>query len=352
MASKTFDDVKKDIANKIFAPIYLFQGEESYYIDELSNLFEASVLSEDEKEFNQTILYGRDCESLTLVSNLKRYPMMSNYQLVVLREAQEMKGGLNSKSEEKSDSKKDQKTEPLLAYLENPLRSTIFIICYKYKTLDKRSKIYKTIEKNGIVFESKKLYENKIPEWIEKYLAVKKIKIEPKASQLMADYLGTDLSRIANECDKLCISTQAGETISLHKIEINIGISKEFNTFELQDAIGKRDILKANRIVNYFKANPKVSPVPATIALLYSYFTKVMTYHSLNDQSPSNVASALGINPFFVNQYSLAAKNYSSIKLQDIIGYLHETDLRFKGVNSTSADQDDLLRELIYKILH
>jgi len=353
MAIKNLEDIYRDIGNKIYSPIYLLQGEEPYYIDYLSDLIERSVLDEFEKEFNQTVVYGRDSEPLSLVSNLKRYPMMANYQVVILKEAQDMRAGLAAKAaEEKKDGKKENKSEPLLAYLEQPLQSTVLVICYKYKSIDKRSKIYKTIEKNGVVFDSKKIHESKLPEWIEKFLSRKKVKIDPRASQLMADHIGNNLSRIANECEKLSINVKQGEIINLNHIETNIGISKEFNVFELQDAIGKKDVLKANRIANYFRQNPKTSPMPVMIAFLYSYFAKLLLYQSLADQTPGNVASVLKINPFFVPQYSTAAKHYSMNKLQAIVGYLKETDLKSKGVNHAGNDSDDLLRELIFKIMH
>ncbi|CAN5477098.1 DNA polymerase III subunit delta [soil metagenome] len=345
MALKTYEELQRDLKNKIYSPIYFLQGEEAYYIDQIAEIIEKEVLGEMEKEFNQTVVYGRECEALSLISTAKRYPMMSNYQVVIVKEAQDMKTLLGKKDE------KDDK-DPLLNYVSNPLPSTLLVFCCKYKTLDKRTKFYKAIEKHGVVFESKKIYENKVPEWIEKYLAKKDFKIKPRASQLMADHLGNDLSRVANECDKLLINVKKGETIDVHNIETNIGISKEFNIFELQKALGSRNVLQANRIVNYFKANPKNSPIQVTMANFYLYFSKVLLYHSLPDKSKLTVAAALKVNPYFVEDYMEAGKNFNLPKVSSILTQLREYDLKSKGVNNISTNEGELLRELVYKILH
>ncbi|MFN8154462.1 MAG: DNA polymerase III subunit delta [Bacteroidia bacterium] len=353
MAIKSYDEIKRDIRNKIYSPIYLLQGDEPYYIDQLSDLLEQSVLDEMEKEFNQTVAYGKDIDLVTLAGSAKRYPMMSNYQVVMIKEAQDIKG-ITGKDKEDEDAKggKDKDNNPLLNYALQPLSSTVLVLCMKYKSLDKRGKLYKAIEKNGIVFESKKLYDDKLPRWIEVYLSDKKHLIQPKAAVLMAEHLGNDLSRIANECDKLLINLKPGETIDVRHIEENIGISKEFNIFELQKSLGQRDVLTSSRIVNYFRDNPKSNPLPLTFGNLYSFFAKLMLYHSLTDKSKTNVASALKINPFFVDDYVTAARNYSPAKLVEIIGYLREYDLKSKGVGSSSAEPGELVREMVYKIMH
>ena len=344
MAAKSYDEILRDLHNKIYYPVYLLQGEEAYYIDKVSDLIEKEVLGEMEKEFNQTILYGRETEALALISTAKRYPMMSNYQVVIVKEAQEMKPALGTKSDDDKD--------PLSAYVSNPVPSTLLVFAYKYKNLDKRTKLYKTIEKNGVVFESKKIYDNKVHEWIEKYLTQSGNKIQPKAASLMAEYLGNDLSRVANECDKLLINIKKNEVIDTQHVETNIGISKEFNVFELQDAIGQKNALKAARIVNYFKSNPKSNPTIVTMANFYSYFSKLLLYHSLPDKSQNSVAASLKVNPFFVKDYERAAKNYSYDKLLSIINLLRETDLKLKGINSANTEEGELLRELVYKIMH
>lgn len=356
MPVKTFDEIKRDLKNKIYHPVYLLQGEEPYYIDQLCDLIETTVLDEMEKEFNQTVVYGKDCELLSLISAAKRYPMMSNYQVVIVKEAQEIKAFFpKAKTKEKvgasSEEEKDSST-PFVNYLSSPLPSTLLVLCMKYKSMDKRGKMYKAIEKNGVVFEMKKLYDDKLPKWIENYLAEKKVLIKPTASSLMAEHLGNDLSRIANECDKLLINLKPGETIDVKHIEQNIGVSKEFNVFELQKAIGKKDVLTSAKIVNYFRDNPKNNPIQMTMGTLYNFFSKVLLYHSLPDKSSNNVAAALKVVPFFVNDYVTAGRNYPPGKIISIIGLLREFDLKSKGVGSTAVDSGELTRELVFKIMH
>ena len=354
MAIKSYEELVRDIKNKIYHPVYLLQGDEAFYIDKISDLLETSVLDDMEKEFNQTVVYGRDLEAADMVSIAKRYPMMANYQVVLVKEAQDFKALMGRKSDDDDNEKDDEPAEknPLINYLNNPLKSTVLVFCVKYKTLDKRGKIYKALEKNGIVYESKKIYENKVPEWIEKYLAEKNFKIAPVAAKLMADHLGTDLSKVVNECDKLLINQKPGTTIDVSIIETNIGISKDFNIFELNSALGKKDIIKVTRIVNYFRANPKNNPFVLTIFNFYSYFSKILMYHALVDKSKNNVAVALKVNPFFVDEYINAAKNYPFAKTEQIISTLREYDLKSKGVNNNGTSEGDLLRELVYKILH
>ncbi len=346
MASKSYDEILKEIKNKIYHPVYLLQGEEPYFIDQIAELIEKSVLDDMEKEFNQTVIYGRDCDTMQLISTAKRYPMMANYQVVIVREAAEIKDLFSGRATE--DAK-----EALTAYLNAPLSSTILVICLKYKSVDKRWKMYKAFEKSGVVFDAKRLYEDKIPAWIEKHLAGKGYKIQPQAAMLMAESLGIDLSKISNECDKLIINLKAGETITSQHIETNIGISKEFNIFELQRALGQRDVLKANRIVNYFRDNPKSNPVQVSMANFYSYFSKLLLIHSLKDKSQGAVASALKIPHFYTNDYIQAARNFPPGKLGAIISHLREYDMKFKGVGSTSnTENGELMRELLFKILH
>ncbi|MBL7924764.1 MAG: DNA polymerase III subunit delta [Bacteroidia bacterium] len=350
MAIKTFEDIRRDLRNKIYYPIYLLQGDEPYYIDQLTDLLENTVLDEMEREFNQTVVYGKDCEVLGLISAAKRYPMMSNYQVLIVKEAQEIKAFF-PKSKDDTDADAKDQASPLLHYLQQPLSSTLLVLRMKYKGLDKRGKLYKAIEKNGAVLETKKLYDDKLPQWIETYLSGKNTKITPKASLLMAEHLGNDLSRIANECDKLLINLKPGETIDLKHIELYIGVSKEFNVFEFQKALGRRDFLTSIKIANYFSANPKNNPIQVTMAVLYSYFSKLLLYHSLADKSRNNIAAALKVNPFFVDDYNTAGRNYSPDKLVSIITILREFDLKSKGLGSGGGD-GDLLKELVYRIMH
>jgi DNA polymerase-3 subunit delta len=344
MADKSFEEIIRDLKNKIYSPVYLLQGEEAYYIDQLSDYIENNVLDDMEKEFNQSILYGRETETQVLLATAKRYPMMANYSVVIVKEAQDMKYW--KKEMGKSD------PDPLLNYISNPLTSTVLVFCFKYDSLDKRTKFYKTLQKHAVVFESKKIYENKIPDWVVSYLQSKGAKIKLPAAQLIADYLGTDLSKVANECDKLLLNIKKGTEIGVEQIEQNIGISKDFNVFELNTALGNRKTEKIFRIANYFKANTKANPFVVTIGTLHSYFTKVLLYHSLTDRSKGAAAAALGVNPFFISDYETAARNYPATKVINVIGLLREYDLKSKGFDNATVHEGDLLRELLYKILN
>ncbi|MDQ3111138.1 MAG: DNA polymerase III subunit delta [Bacteroidota bacterium] len=328
-------DIISDLKKKNYKPVYFLSGEEPYFIDQISDFIEKKVLDESEKEFNQTILYGRDTDVGTIVGEAKRYPMMSDKMVIIVKEAQNIRN-----------------IEELDSYIANPLDSTILVICYKYKTLDKRKSFPKTVAKKGVLFESKKLYENKIPDWITSYLKEKKYTASPKSSQMLTEYLGTDLGKITNELDKLMINLPPGTEITPDHIQMNIGISKDFNTFELNDALTKRDVVKANRIINYFAANSKDHPLVLTIASLNSFFVKLLRYHGLEDKSKESAAKALGVHPFFVSDYIAAARNYPMQKLKAIAGYLREYDLRSKGIDNATADDGALMKELIWKILH
>jgi DNA polymerase III subunit delta len=331
----TYEEIAGDIRRKIYHPIYLLHGEEPFFIDSITDLIEASVLTDSEKEFNQTVVYGRDTNPGYIIDLARRFPMMANYQVVVVREAQDI-----------------DKIEDLQPYVEHPQPSTILVIAHKYRKLDQRKGFAKAIGKNGVVFESSRLYDNKIPGWINAQVIAKGFTIRPEACQMLAEYLGSDLGRISNELEKLVINLPAGSAIDSAIIERNIGISKDYNIFELQSALGNRDVARANRIINYFSANTKQNPTIVVVTVLFSYFMKIMIYHQLADKSQNNVASKLSVNPFFVKDYVKAAENYPFRRLRVIIGLLREYDLRLKGINNGSTDESDLLRELIYKILH
>ncbi len=331
----TFEQIINDIRNRIFKPIYLLHGDEPYYLDKISSFIAETVLTEDEKTFNFTVLYGKDISASDIDNAARRYPMMATHQVVIIKEAQDTK-----------------KLDDLMYYAEKPSKSTVLVLNHKYKTYPKTKKLYKAIEKNGVVFESKKLYDNQVPKWINSYLAERKYKVSAVASQLLTDFLGTDLNKIANELDKLCISLEPGTEITPKHIEENIGISKDFNTFELQNALAEKDVLKANRIADYFARNSKEHPLILTITSLYFFFTKILAYHFMKDKSKNNVASELKINPFFVKDYESAAKRYNRAKTVQIISVLREYDMKSKGLGSVSETQGDLLKELIFKILH
>ncbi|MCD4729302.1 MAG: DNA polymerase III subunit delta [Bacteroidales bacterium] len=330
-----FEQILNDLKNKIYYPAYFLAGEESYYIDQISDYIEDNVLTDVEKEFNQTVIYGRETDVQSIISNAKRYPMMANYQVVIVKEAQEIKN-----------------IDELLPYIENPLDSTLLVINYKYKKIDKRKSFFKQIGKKGVLFESKKLYDNQIAGWINSYVRERGYDITPKASAMLTEFLGTDLSKVVNEITKLILNVPEKATINDELVERNIGISKDFNIFELQNAIGGRNILKANQIGNYFAANPKDNPLVKTTTILFGFFSRLMIYHQLKDKSRNSVASALSINPFFVKDYQMATKNYNLQKLSGIISLLKEYDLKSKGVNNISTTDGELLKELLFKILH
>lgn len=338
----TAAEILKDIKNHKYKPLYLLHGEEPYFIDLVSNHIEDSLLSEAEKGFNQTVVYGKDTDMMAVLNAAKRYPMMADYQVVLVKEAQDIKWG-------KDDDKKG--IDPLLSYLENPLQSTILVFCYKYGKFDKRKKTYKAIEKNGLVFESAPLYDSKIPAWIEGYIADKGYKINPQASAMLSEYLGNDLSKIANELEKLMLNVTSGQEITLKHIQDNIGISKEYNVFELQTALSKKDAYKVNQIINYFEANPKANPIVLVLGNLNNYFSKVLAYHYVKDKSQQNLARELGVNPYFVKDYEQAGRSYNYQKTMQIISYLREYDLKSKGVES-NAPHGELMKELMFKILH
>ncbi len=328
--------VISDLKNKIYKPIYFLMGEETYYIDIITDYIAKNVLTEAEKSFNQILLYGKDTDISTVINTAKRFPMMANNQVIIVKEAQNIKN-----------------IEDLIHYAENPLNSTLLVINYKYKSLDKRKKVYKTLQKNSVIIEFKKKYDNEIPIWIESYFREKGFSIEPNASHLLAENLGVSLSKIVNELEKLIITTTGGDKrITPEIIERNIGISKDYNVFELQKALGKKDILKANMIINYFAKNQKNNHITMIVSLLFSYFVKVLNFHLTKDKSPRNIASVLKINPYFVGDYKVAASKYSTGKLVRIISTLREYDLKSKGVDNVSTTADGLLKELVFKILH
>jgi DNA polymerase III subunit delta len=331
----SFDHLMQDLRNKIYYPVYLLHGEESYFIDEISGFIEENVLDEQEKEFNQTIVYGKDSNVSNLIGYAKRFPMMANYQVIIIKEAQDL-----------------DKLDDFQPYVENPLKSTLLVFCYKYGKLDKRKGLYKSIEKSGIAFESARFYDHKIPDWIHEYLGRHNCTISQKAAFLLTEFWGNDLSKVANELDKLLINATAGSEITEEYVEKNIGISKDFNVFELQKAIGKKEVFKANQIVRYFAANPRENPLVKVIPILYSFFSKILLFHYLPDKSRNSVASSLSVNPFFIPDYQIAAKNYPLRKLITIIGILREYDLKAKGVESTALPDGELMKELIFKILH
>jgi DNA polymerase-3 subunit delta len=332
----TYENILKELKNKNYRPIYFLMGEEPYFIDLISGYIERNVLTEEEKTFNQLVLYGKDTDVPGIINTARRFPMMSSRQVVIVREAQSL-----------------AKIEDLIHYVNAPLASTLLVINYKYKKLDKRKKLFKAIEQTGVILDSRRMYEDKIPSWISSYLAARSKKIEPKAAMILTEFLGNDLGKISNELDKLVLLLPEEDSIINPKhIEDNIGISKDYNNFELNNALAQRNILKANRIVKYFESNSRANPFILTITSMYFFFSKLLNYHFLKDRSRRNVASVLKIDPYFVQDYEKASRVYNPSKTVKVISLLREFDLKSKGFGNVSSSHGDLLKELVYKIMH
>ncbi len=332
----SFQQIMTDLRKKAYSPVYFLMGEEPYYIDRISDFIEHEILDETEADFNLSVLYGRDVDMATVINTAKRYPMMSEYQVVIVKEAQQIRVW-----------------DELQFYLQNPLKSTILCFCYKYGKPDGRKKWTQELNKTAVVFESNKLYENQIGDWVGSYLSEKGVKITDKARFMMVEYIGTDLSKMANELDKLLIIKPQNETqITPELIEKNIGISKDYNTFELQNALVDRDILKANRIIQYFGQNPREFPLMKILPTLFNFFSNLMLYHYLPNKNQQVVAGELGVHPFFVKEYEKAARAFNAWKTMFIISWIREYDARSKGIDDTGTASVDLLQELVFKILH
>ena len=330
-----YDQILSDIHKKNFAPVYFLTGDEPYFIDMISDTIENEALDEADRAFNQIVLYGRDVDVETIANHARSFPMMGERMVVIVKEAQDVKN-----------------LEEFEKYLDTIPETTLLVFAYKYKKFDKRKTLAKKIDKKGVWFESKKLYDSNIPGWIQNYLKADGYSITPKATQMLADFLGTDLHKIANELKKLTIALPKNKSIDDADVERNIGISKDYNVFELQNAIGSRDVLKANRIVNYFGDNGKDNPLLVTVITLYGYFTKLIKLHTTQDKSQGNLASVLGVSPFFVKDYLAAARNYPPATCIRCISILREFDLKSKGYESGDVSEKDLYREMIFKLMH
>ena len=333
----TYEEIVRNLRNKVYAPVYFLMGEEDYYIDRISDYIIDTVLTDTEKEFNLTVLYGSDTDIATIINAAKRYPMMSKYQVVAVREAQALRN-----------------LDELVYYLQKPLESTILVMCYKHGTLDRRKKLVAELEKAGVLFESKKLKDAQLPGFITSYLKRKQVEIEPKASEMMAEFVGTDLNRMAGELEKLVITLPAGQRrITPEQIERNIGISKDYNNFELRNALIEKDVLKANRIIKYFEENPKNNPLQVTLAVLFNFFANLMLVYYAPDKSDRGIAAHLGLrSPWQAKDYENAMKRYTGVKVMQIVGAIRQCDAKSKGVGNSSVSDGELLRELVYFILH
>lgn len=333
----TYEEIVRNLKNEVYSPVYFLMGEEDYYIDRISDYLVNHALTKTEKEFNLTVLYGADTDIATVINAAKRYPMMSKYQVVVVKEAQHLRN-----------------IEELTYYLQKPLASTILVFCYKHGALDRRKKITAEIEKAGVLFESKKLKEAQLPGFISSYLKRKQVEIEPKASEMMAEFVGADLNRMAGELEKLIITLPAGQKrITPELIERNIGISKDYNNFELRNALIAKDVLKANQIVKYFEENPKNNPLQVTLAVLFNFFANLMLAYYAPEKTDQGIAAQLDLrSPWQSKDYMIAMQKYSGVKVMQIIGAIRECDAKSKGIGNPSTPDGELLRSLVYMILH
>ena len=333
----TCNDILLELKEKKYRPIYYLMGDEPYYIDLISDYIMDHVLSETEKEFNLTVVYGADVDISTIINTAKRYPMMSDYQVVIIKEAQAI-----------------QRMEELSYYLQKPLQSTILVICHKHGSIDRRKKLAAEIEKVGVLFESKKIKDTQLPAFITSYMKRKGVDMDPKATAMLADFVGADLSRLTGELEKLIITLPTGQKrITPEQIERNIGISKDYNNFELRSAIVEKDILKANKIIKYFEENPKTNPLQMTLAVLFNFFSNLMLAYYAPEKTEQGVAAMLGLKVSFqARDYIAAMKRYSGVKTMQIIGEIRYADAKSKGVKNSSMSDGEILRELVFTILH
>ena len=340
MAKKeiSYESICKEIAERKFSPIYVLMGEEPFFIDQITDLLIENVLAEEERDFNQSIFYGADADAVSVINAARRFPMMSEYQLIVVKEAQLMRD-----------------IELLNAYAKHPLSSTVLVINYKYKTLDRRKSLAAAVEKNGILFESKKIPDYKMPGFITGLLQQRSLTIDAKAAQMLSDFLGNDLNRLSKELDKLAIvmAQMGSKRVTPELVERNIGISKEYNNFELIKALATKDVLKANRIAQYFEKNPKTNPLQMTLAVLFNYFSNLLIAYYSKDRSEAGLMAALGLRSAFqLKDYQMGMRHYSAMKVFLSIGEIRKADAASKGVDNASASDADLLKELLYKIMH
>jgi DNA polymerase III subunit delta len=338
MAQISFPELLKQLHNRKYPPILLLHGEEGFFMDKITHWIENEAIPEEQKGFNQTVMYGRDVDAVTIVNAARRFPMMAERQLVLIKEAQ----GLSDKEYEK-----------LQSYFEKPLGSTFLVLAFKSKVLDKRKKSYKIADEKGLVFLSEKVKDYQLAKWIEVFIQEQGFKVTSETAAIMAEYLGNNLSRIASEVEKLAINLEPGAAITVELIEKYIGISRDYNVFELQNAIGRKDTFKAFQIVNYFAESPKASnfSMPVCIGSLYSFFSRIYNYHYQKGASQQQMAAALGVNPYFLKDYDTYARNFSLPRTKKSIGILLEYDLKSKGLGSNETEDGELLKEMVYKLL-
>ena len=336
---KELDLILKNIKNKEFLPIYFFHGEEPYFMDVAVKSFENDVLEEDEKAFNQTVVYGKDTTFSDVLSLARQFPMMGDKQVIILKEAQEIR-------------MTEKEAEALKFYAENPVESTLLVIAHKYKKVDSRKSFAKILSKNKMLFLSDKIKDYDVAKWIQGEMLNLKLKSQPNIPTLLSEYLGTDLSRISNELQKLKIILKDGEILDEKLIETHIGISKDFNIFELIKALGKKDGAQSFKIAHFLGKSPKQNPFVMMIGNLYNFFSNLVIFHTMKGESPQNQASAMGINPYFIKDFAEAARFYNLKHCTRIISILREIDLKNKGLGAVNMTEGELLKELVYKILH
>lgn len=330
----------KAIKSRQLASVYLLHGDEPYYLDQLTDLLEETVLSPGERAFNQFVLFGKDLNIATLLGHAKRFPMMAERQLVLVKEAQGI-SGLETKDAVRF----------LEEYLNHPLPSTVLALCFK-EPVDERKSWVRAFEKNGVVVASRKLYDNKLPEWIADYCHGRGVKVSKNALMMLAEFVGNDLKRLANELEKILLNLRAGEDITAEVIETYVGVSKEYNSFEFQKALFQRDVTRSNQIASFFAANPKNYPLQPVLIVLYNYFSKLMLVHAATDHSEKALAGQLGVNPYFVKDYLAGFQRFSAGKTAQVLATIRQADAQSKGVDVGAVDEGAILRDLVFKILH
>ena len=324
-----------------FAPVYFLQGEETFYIDLISDYIESNALTESERSFNQVVMYGKDVTMASILTNARRFPMMAERQVVIVKEAQDI-----------PDLNKDIGAKLLLDYLTKQVPSTVLVFCHKHKTLDKRRELGKKIDQYAVMLNTKKLYENQLPEFVYEYIHDKKVTMDQQAVQVLCEYVGNDLHRMANEIDKLTISLPESGSISVDQVMNQVGVSKDYNVFELQKAILRRDPVLANKIVNYFESNTKKNPMIPVVAFLYAFFSKLLMASQVADKSEKGLASELKVSPYALRDYTLALRQFPLPKIIDNLASIKDADLKLKGVNTGSADEGQIFREPVWRIMN
>lgn len=324
-----------------YAPVYFLQGEEPYYIDFITGYIEEKVLNTAEKGFNLTVVYGKDQTMAQVLTHARRYPVAAARQVVIVKEAQELQ-----------DLRKEEGQKLLANYVQAPQPATLLVVAYKHKILDARTPLGKVLAQYGVVMHAKKVYDNQLPAWIMHYVQARGLAITPKASLMLQELVGNDLTRLASELDKVRLNLQSRNEIDDTAIQAYVGVSKQFNVFELQKALAHQDVYKANQIVLYFAANPKNSPAIPLVNLLFTFFSKVLLVHHAKDRSQQALAKALQVNPYFIQEYLLAAQHYPLPKTIENIDHLHQANLQLKGIDSPTLEEGAVLKELIFKLMH